>query len=1369
MITQDDLQISNKSYTNKDFQKLFTEVLDLTKKLTTRWDPSESNESDPGVVLLKLISFMGDKLNYNIDKNVLECFSPSATQESSMRALCEVGGYNMKYYQSATTNITVRYTDNIPENTTIKLNPLETVFTDVDNTINYVLLDQLVIGKKNDSQTGEVIQGSISTLTVDDNDQITMINIDDNNRIYFPQSRVAENGIKICLYEEGGASTNYWERVYNLNNIERGTYVYKFGYDSKEQLPYVEFPDDIMELIGSGLLIKYIITDGVSGNINNNTLTVLNSPSSIHFNNNIDLEEIDLSKLVIKNNSSTSNGANPETIDEAYSNFKKVSGTFDTLVTCRDYLNAIYRMVNNDNGNNPLVSNVMVTDRRSDYNFTTEIVTYDEWGTHKIFDIKHEQLYQKIVDGENISYIEVNAPTYDLTPYDLCLYTLRPIYTLYDIDTYNASFKPLKSNLEVISNLENFKCAAHTFKSLSSNDIYCFKNYYTLNAKISTDVKVNSYEQSVILSDINKELYKKFNAREVDFGYEIPFDSLLETIQNANSHIRNVSLQEPNLSTVVMLYGTNAEGLELEYNPVYSDVSSYRNYYIETLAKNILAGRTPLFQYYEDFDLVFGESVISLGVDDDGNQPPSNNPLFESLKYISTECLVTENNFNTISGYTLRDNEVVQFKAPNLSTEITYPYGVMYSFMPTTHGKVISSDSDYQLTGNDKLYINYTDSNTDREQNILYTANSIVTNGITRNVECNIIKSNTNIKEVMGSYTNDGRSSYSSSTRYPEIKYFMLQTNDIIEKRDIVQDVIKDNIFKCYWILNNSENKLFDIDRKEYTLSANEYFIYTDYTMNDLVIFGSGTTLMLDSYPTKSWVIENPDLNMDDLNDDGISLFDFVDWTTITTCPTNPLTIREMQILTLTSGDNFQLYGGEIGNEVFWGLDIDNSDKVINLDRITVNDLESQEKTLFRYQSIDVIMSGQKNYAWLCNTDFNLPLGRKSKIIYTNTLTIEDGVTSTYYMNNGNVMLNTTCSVVNHTFTDFSITYNCSGEDGELNSFGINNVYWTINSRLDIDASAKQSQKLLSNHKVTFAMDDGTFYLLKGSDNDGNVNIKFNSLLQVAGGDKIDLQVKYLNGKTAYDVDALIFNKVDLNQTITFDDPNNIVNDEGFMNIDLTKQSETISGNGKISFEIPLIGLNNYRNIFLIYLDDNNEELKEVNLLAKTISGGNNGIIRKFNTTKEQTISVKLTSGLNVIEAYSLVSEGDTIKSIIFNVEYVDLENLTKSDILSIGALSLVQNKNDYYLLNSKFNLNEDSKFSNVKELQELLLNKIGEFDTNHNFYYNNVISNANLIDVNDLSSSQALWDYNNVINHLTIPQIDFDKSSIEIVASSKM
>ena len=104
-MNKNNIEISAMSYTNKDFGSMYPEILNIAKQLTNEWDPATSNESDPGVVLLKEAAFVADHNNYNIDKNILENFLPSATQDISVRNITEMNGYTPRYYVSATGNV----------------------------------------------------------------------------------------------------------------------------------------------------------------------------------------------------------------------------------------------------------------------------------------------------------------------------------------------------------------------------------------------------------------------------------------------------------------------------------------------------------------------------------------------------------------------------------------------------------------------------------------------------------------------------------------------------------------------------------------------------------------------------------------------------------------------------------------------------------------------------------------------------------------------------------------------------------------------------------------------------------------------------------------------------------------------------------------------------------------------------------------------------------------------------------------------------------------------------------------------------------------------------------------------------------------
>ena len=79
------LDMSSISYTNLDFGSIYPDLLDLAKTLSNEWDPSASNESDPGVVLLKEAAFVGDHNNYHIDKNTLAHAELAAIRKASKK------------------------------------------------------------------------------------------------------------------------------------------------------------------------------------------------------------------------------------------------------------------------------------------------------------------------------------------------------------------------------------------------------------------------------------------------------------------------------------------------------------------------------------------------------------------------------------------------------------------------------------------------------------------------------------------------------------------------------------------------------------------------------------------------------------------------------------------------------------------------------------------------------------------------------------------------------------------------------------------------------------------------------------------------------------------------------------------------------------------------------------------------------------------------------------------------------------------------------------------------------------------------------------------------------------------------------------
>jgi len=358
--TEKELEISNKSYTNKDFAAIYEELLTYAEKISDRFSPTTSVETDPFIVLLKLAAFVADKINYNIDKNLLERFISSCTQEESMRDLTEALGYAMHYYTAAQTSVVLSY--KFPEELLAPISVPKYSIIESTSKIPYVTLNDAEINKEQNS-SGEivVIQGKLQTLAILGNPIIQLENLTSNNRLYFPELMVAENGIFIS-----DTVNSEWKKVDNLNTQVYGSPCYKFSFDSKRNLPYIEFPDWIADIIDAGLGVDYIVTQGETGNVAAKELISIKKRTVE--------DDIDNANIRVVNLSAASSGANPETIDQSFNGFKKIVGTFDTLVACRDYANAIYNMLKGSG--TPYVSNVQVADRRTDINYACDVITY---------------------------------------------------------------------------------------------------------------------------------------------------------------------------------------------------------------------------------------------------------------------------------------------------------------------------------------------------------------------------------------------------------------------------------------------------------------------------------------------------------------------------------------------------------------------------------------------------------------------------------------------------------------------------------------------------------------------------------------------------------------------------------------------------------------------------------------------------------------------------------------------------------------------------------------------------------------------------------------------------------------------------------
>lgn len=1049
-ITESELKISNKSYTNKDFAAIYEELLDYAKKISNRYDPTTANESDAILILFKLLAFVGDKISYNVDKNILEQFISSCTQESSMYDLTNKLGYNMHYYKAATTNINLSYDFDTSSSTTIFI-PQYTTITNDDNTIEYVTLQACTLNTTNKQVTVSVMQGKLNTLTILDNTNITLTNLDTYNRLYFPEKYVAQNGVFI---NGGIIEDNEWECVDNLNVELYNSPVFVFKYDSKQGLPYIEFPEWINNIIGNGLSIKYITTIGEEGNVAARTLTSISNITSTD-------ETIQASSIKVVNTNASTNGQNPETIDEAYQSFKKTIGTFDTLVTCRDYANYIYNNMSSD------ISNVIVTDRRTDINYASNVITYDLNGV----------LYKNINENDAI------------TAYDLCIYPLTmPSSTNF---TYSNNYSNFKESFKYYNNvdglkseLETLKTMSHDIKNIGDTDITCIKNYYKLDAIISTNLKVNTVEQASILKNVNNALASTYYARNVDFGEAIAYDNLLSTIINADTRIKNVSLYEPNIETKVVTK-------DVEHNIINSD-NSISDTFKTILCKNLLSGRISLFDYKDDFEVLYTHN----------NQVCVNTEqAIELLANIS----VTSNN-----NYQLKSNEVVQLIAPSLITKYTATYGVNYYLkLADSSVKFISANNEYKLQTGDVLKLQYVDSSDD-EQLLEITS-----------------KDNYYIKPTFNLYTSSYRqtktSTHTAETPTKIIDneaYYTLSAKQEINV-DVINKEILDDSFYCYWYTKHKNNNKFELDltNGSYILDEGEYFFYSDKLFNNLYIYGSGTKLILSTNAEQVWQCSTID-DINSLLTEGVanftSLFVYKD-----IFKTNNLTIEEQQIISLSSNDiiyNYSTTDFSIYNNIFANIDDISNIKYKLNDSDTINTLTTGLQ--WQARGLIYINTGPnieyyiepKQILRVNNTNYSDKYIQSSVLIQGFSSNLDATSTSLYiYNKTNNEALNHTghYNIANiNTDTPLTLTINNTIYSG-LDSYVA--IYVDPNNRT---TTIETDGIIINKNNVkTYSTTNNNIFIIK---NATSISISHNSTTEATV--KIS-DVRYINGINSYITD----------------------------------------------------------------------------------------------------------------------------------------------------------------------------------------------------------------------------------------------------------
>jgi hypothetical protein len=274
-----------------------------------RW--TDFSDADIGTVFLKLLAYLADMNNFQVDKVVSELYMSTCIERASALSLSSLIGYEPRHYLSSycTIELETRPEKTIEDGAII---PEYSEFTNNSSAIKFCNLEEAYF--YNNKAMFKVYQGNPIHLSYSIKDISTL------GRIILPDYYIGINTMSLSI------NGQKYKRVDNVR-FETGDLCFSV-HISTEQYLYIQLPAYWTDLItqGSVIQVDYLISSGSQGRIGKNILTKIEQISTM-----------DINMIQIKSNTTTEGGYDPETVDEMRISVPRQARTMNTIVTINDF------------------------------------------------------------------------------------------------------------------------------------------------------------------------------------------------------------------------------------------------------------------------------------------------------------------------------------------------------------------------------------------------------------------------------------------------------------------------------------------------------------------------------------------------------------------------------------------------------------------------------------------------------------------------------------------------------------------------------------------------------------------------------------------------------------------------------------------------------------------------------------------------------------------------------------------------------------------------------------------------------------------------------------------------------------------------
>lgn len=309
-------------YTSRDYASLINDLLNLIPSFLPEW--TTQSPTDFGVALIEIFAYVGDILNYYIDRVANESFLLTATQLESVLNIASMLDYSPPGPQSATGSVTFSLNPvysgsvSIPAGTVVLAPSVSNAGGPVpfQTTSAITILGNTVSPPQMMGSVG-IVQGTSIT-----NEVVGVSSAQPNQSFPLQYPSVTPSSLVISV--DQGYGPQVWQMVGHLVEVDGFVAAYSISTNSNgvTTITFGDGSNGVVPALNATIYASYIYGGGIIGNVGSNTITQLGSAIS--------------GVASVTNPQPTSGGANAFTIDQIRAAIPASLQTANRAVTLSD-------------------------------------------------------------------------------------------------------------------------------------------------------------------------------------------------------------------------------------------------------------------------------------------------------------------------------------------------------------------------------------------------------------------------------------------------------------------------------------------------------------------------------------------------------------------------------------------------------------------------------------------------------------------------------------------------------------------------------------------------------------------------------------------------------------------------------------------------------------------------------------------------------------------------------------------------------------------------------------------------------------------------------------------------------------------------